>query len=103
MVGQPFIGLRLNVYSGAAGDVVDDEGQVGGVGYFGVALHKAALGAFVVVGRYAQQRVRAHVAGLFAHLNGVVGVVGAGSGYYRHAAGGLFHREADGSDVLLVG
>ena len=57
--GELLIGLRRAAYSGARGDVVEDERDVDRVGNGGKMAHKAVLRGFVVVWRDGEQRIGA--------------------------------------------
>lgn len=66
-------------------------------------LDESFRGGFVVVGGDEEEGVGADLAGVFGEGDGVVGVVGAGSGDYGDSAGGFFYAEADAFFVLFVG
>ena len=98
-LGQRF---RLDVHAGAGRHVVDDAGQADRVGNGGVVGDQPGLGGFVVVGGHQQQGVGAVGLRLLRQLDGIGGVVGAGAGHNRHAAGHAAHGVADALGVLVV-
>ena len=103
MLGQLHIGGGLNVDAGAGGDVVEDNGLGGNVADGVVHGNQTLLGGLVVVGGDAQHTVAADGAGELRQLDGVGGVVGAGTGDDGHPARRRLHGALEGVPVLLIG
>ena len=96
------VGLAGDRDAGAAGDVVDHDGQVARVGDRGEVRDEPGLRRLVVVGRHGEHGVGAGLLGHLRRLDALGGVVAAGAGDDDGAV-------ADGLDdgaqqlVLLVG
>ena len=103
MLGQFRIGLRLDVDSGAGGDVVEDDGNVHGIRNDLVVPQQTLLGCLVVVGGDDQQTVHAEALRSQGVFPGYLSIVGAGTGDHRHAPRHPVHAIGDGLHALLLG
>ena len=95
-------GVVLHIGHGAAGHVVEHDGQVArafGDG-FEVGVN-AFLRGLVVVGHDLELAVGAHLARIAGQGDGFGGGVGAAAGHHGHATGGLLDGHAD--DFLVLG
>ncbi len=80
VLGEPDEGLGVDRDAAAAGDVVEHDGQAGGVGDGREVPVQALLRGLVVVRRDDQEAVGADALGLAGQLDAVVGVVGSDAG-----------------------
>ena len=90
------------VAAGAAGDIVQNAGQVHGIRNGGVVGDQTGLAGLVVVGGDQQQGVGAVRLRLTAEPDGVPGIVGAGARNDRNPPGSLFDGVADARGMLLI-
>ena len=81
--GQTVVGFDLDLQTGAAGDIVDDDRLFGGFVDGLVVADDTVLGGAGIVGHDDEHRVGARFLGLFDHAHGVGGVVGAGARNHR--------------------
>ncbi len=101
--GQARQGCGFDVGSGAAGNVVENDGFVDGVGDGVEVAILAFLRRLVVVRRGGQYGVDAGPGGnFFGFGNGVLGGVRSGSGDNGHAAGNDFDGEVDDVQPFVV-
>ncbi len=96
MLGEAQQRVGIDVGPGAAGHVVDDDGQVALVGDGPVVRLEHALVGLVVVGRHDEGGVRAEGGGAARGRDGGARVVRAGAGDDRRHAPGRSRALADG-------
>ena len=94
-------GFGEHVYRAAAGDIVEDHGEVDGFGDGAEVLVEAFLGGFVVVGEDLKRGVGADFLGGAGEVDGFGGAVCAGAGDDGDAACGFLDDDADDLDVFL--
>src|SRR5581483_7754426 len=102
--GETEDGFRQQVGAGAAGDVVEEDGQLDGFGDGAEVLELAFLSGLVVVGVGGEDAGEAVDAReLFGVGDGLVGGVVRGSGEDGDAAGGGGDGDFDDAEPLLLG
>ena len=102
MVGKGGIGGRLDVYAGAGGHIVEDHRFGGCVGDSGEHGNEAPLGGFVIIGGHYQHGIVTQLTGEFGQLNGVGGIVGAGTGDEGDPSGRSLHGKTENFPVLGI-
>ena len=103
VLGENLIALGGEGHAGAAGHVVEDDGQLGAVGDVLIVLHKPRLAALVVVGGDVEQRVRPGVLGVEGQVHGGGGVVAPRAGDDLHPVVHPLDAVLHHSDVLPDG
>ena len=101
VLGQAGQGVLGDLHAGAPGDVVDHDGQVGGLDDGVDVLVDALLAGAVVVGGVDEQSLGTGLLGGHADAHRVGGVVGAGTGHDHGASGQGVLDLAD--QLLLLG
>ena len=101
-LGHADDGLRLDVLAGAAGDVVDADGDVDRLGQDLEVLIEAFLGRLVVVGGDDQGGVGPGLGGPAGQPQGLLGAVRAGAGHDLDPPGGRLDHGRDHPLVLRV-
>ena len=103
MLGEHLIGLRSNADAGAAGDVVEDHGNVHPVRHIAEVLNQPFLGALVIIRRYHEDAVGAGVFSVLGVAESSLGVVAADAHDDLHAALVVIDGLADGLALLALG
>ena len=79
-IGQHLVGIGGEGHAGAAGHVVQDDGQIGAGRDVLIVLDQAGLAGLVVVGGDVEQGVCAVVLSMLGQVNGSGGIVAARAG-----------------------
>ena len=103
VLGKLVISRCLKAGSGAAGDMVEDDGGMYPVCQISVMLDQTLLSSLVVVGSHHQQTVRSGGFGMLGEDESGGGVVAAGAGNDLTAAGYLVNSILDRYHMLLHG
>ena len=102
VLAQRGVGLRLYVHAGASGHVVEYLRHGAAVRDGCVHRDESRLGGLVVVGRYQESGVVAHVVSYLRELYRVCGVVGSCACDHRYSVAGELHGLFEDLAVLLV-
>ena len=100
MLGKLRHGLGQQIAAGAAGHIVENDGQGAFVCHGGEMGDKTVLGGLIVVGSDHQNGVRPHLTGVAGVVQNVLGVVGAGAGNDGNPSGRLLYGVGD--DLFLI-
>ena len=101
--GQHLVCIGGEGYAGAAGHVVEDDGQLGAVGDVFIVLDEAGLAGLVVVGGDMEQGVGSGVLGVLRQVDGGGGVVRARAGNHLYPVVHPLDAELHGGDVFPDG
>ena len=97
------IGFRLNVHSGAGGDIVKDQGNGTAVGNGKKGSGQPLLGGFIVIGCHHQRRIGTKSGRLFCVRNGFGRIVAAGACNEGNSAAGGFSTCRQNLLIFLLG
>ena len=103
VLGEARHGVGRDVHHAAAGDVVDDHGQLHRVGDRGEVEEKPFLRRLVVVGRDHEAGVGAGLLGVAGEVDRLGGAVAARAGDHRNPAARHLDADLDDALVLLMG
>ena len=93
---------RRHVHAGAARNVVEDQGQIHGLGHGRIVLIQAFLCGLVVIGRNEERTVRAGLLGVGGKGNRLVRGIRAGACNHRDPPVHDFHGKRDHALVFFV-
>jgi len=99
---EPGEDLDADLDAATAGDGVEDDRAVGGVGDGAEMPEESLLRRAVVVGGDDEEGVGARGDGGGGEVHGLAGRVGAGAGDHRHAAARVLDHAANDLEVLAV-
>ena len=102
-LGQFAHGSGGHVDHGAAGNVVDHDREIAGLGQRRVMGDHSGLRRLVVIGRHHKTCIRTHGLGVLQEADRLDRVVGPGPGDDRHPACGGFHHGLDHLFMFLMG
>ena len=91
-----------DVAPGAGGDVVQDAGHTAGVRNIGKELNQTVLGGLIIIGGHQQHGVGAHLARVFGQVDGIGGIVAAGTRDDRNATRHPLYTVANDLFMLVV-
>ena len=103
VLGEYAVGVGGYAYAGAAGHIVQDHWNVHPVRHIGEVLHKAFLGALVVIGSDHKDAVGTGAFGVLGVSQRCLGVVAAHAYYELHAPLVEFYGLAYGLILLAQG
>ena len=101
VVGQPQHGGIGDIGHGAAGHVVQDDGQTAFLGHRGEVAVQALLRGLVVIGGHLQRGVHPHLEGVASELDGLARGIGTGTGDDRDTAAAMLGGDPDELSMLL--
>ena len=94
MLGERFAGIGRDANTGAAGDVIQDHGDINAVSDIAEMLDKPLLGGLIIIGRDHEDGVGTGGFCVFGCAQGVFGIVAADPGDHFHASVDGAHRHA---------
>src|SRR3990167_2209276 len=101
-LGKPRHSLGMNIHYGARWNVVNDDGDIGGVMQRLEVLIQPLLRGPIVVTRHRQHRVGTYPLRGLRIGDSFARIVGTRTGNHWHLAGGFLHNDLDHSPVLLL-